>query len=214
MSFLSSGRAMRERCVQVSDLLWVSVEVHLHDPSRALGSGITHGEPLTTRNMDVFSLRDRAVREDETFATSFTKIKALDITEQVKAISTEKRYWPEPLIQINLNYTRGSSIGVLVEEGVLERGCGAIFGDMLLWKHQREAISLASTGESSVVTTSTGSGKSLCFFIPTVNAVLAEKRQGGGRRTRAIVPYQTRLDPPPADARVAHPPRGSVTGAP
>src|SRR5262249_38889240 len=44
-------------------------------------------------------------------------------------------------------------------------------------------------GESFVVTTGTGSGKSLCFFIPIVSTVLAERRKSPARRTRAIVIY-------------------------
>lgn len=58
-----------------------------------------------------------------------------------------------------------------------------------LYKHQEQAIALASKGESYVVTTGTGSGKSLCFFIPIVDAVLRERPVDGARRTRAIVPY-------------------------
>ena len=58
-----------------------------------------------------------------------------------------------------------------------------------LYKHQEQAIALAAQGASYVVTTGTGSGKSLCFFIPIVNAVLAEKRKGGRSRTRAIIIY-------------------------
>src|SRR5262249_38299748 len=46
-----------------------------------------------------------------------------------------------------------------------------------------------SQGGSYVVTTGTGSGKSLCFFIPIVDAVLATKAAGGTRRTSAIVVY-------------------------
>jgi hypothetical protein len=58
------------------------------------------------------------------------------------------------------------------------------------YKHQEQAIALAQRGESYVVTTGTGSGKSLCFFIPIVTRVLAEKRSRRQRsRTRAIIIY-------------------------
>ena len=40
-----------------------------------------------------------------------------------------------------------------------------------------------------MVTTGTGSGKSLCFFIPIVNAVLQEKRSAARPRTSAIIIY-------------------------
>ena len=85
-------------------------------------------------------------------------------------------------------------------EGLLEPECADIFRSkptaaaprgvpLKLFKHQEQAIALAAQGESYVVTTGTGSGKSLCFFIPIVSAVLADKRAGGGRRTRAVVIY-------------------------
>ena len=40
-----------------------------------------------------------------------------------------------------------------------------------------------------MVTTGTGSGKSLCFFIPIVSHVLAARRRSAQRRTHAIVVY-------------------------
>ncbi len=40
-----------------------------------------------------------------------------------------------------------------------------------------------------IVTTGTGSGKSLCFFVPIINRVLAARRAGEPHRTRAIVIY-------------------------
>ena len=40
-----------------------------------------------------------------------------------------------------------------------------------------------------MVTTGTGSGKSLCFFVPIVSHVLAARRKSAQRRTRAIVVY-------------------------
>jgi superfamily II DNA/RNA helicase len=150
--------------------------------------------------MDVFSLRDTVVGEYKKFATSFTTLHAEDIRQQVEAIYAKDRYWPEPLIQINPSYKRSTSIDKLVAGGVLEPKAAEIFrtekaadsprGEPLsLYKHQEQAIALASQGESYVVTTGTGSGKSLCFFIPIVNAVLAEKRQRLTRRTRAIIIY-------------------------
>ena len=154
---------------------------------------------MTAKSMDVFSLRDTVVGEYEKFATSFTTIHADDIREKVGAIYAKGRYWPEPLIQINPSYQRTTSVDRLVADGMLDAGCTDIFrtpphggtrGEPLsLYKHQQQAIAIASQGQSYVVTTGTGSGKSLCFFVPIVSAVLAEKRKGGPRRTRAIVIY-------------------------
>ena len=143
--------------------------------------------------LDVFALRDSVVEEYKHFATSFTTIHASDIQDQVRAIYAEDRYWPEPLIQINPSYKQPTDVGTLVANGVLHPGCVDIFrakGEPLdLYTHQEQAIALAAEGESFVVTTGTGSGKSLCFFIPIVSHVLDGRRTNSQRRTQAIVVY-------------------------
>ena len=147
----------------------------------------------TTPALDVFALRESVVGEYKRFATSFTTIHAQDIREQVEGIYAKERYWPEPLIQINPSYRRSTDVGALVTNGVLDPGCADIFradGEALsLYKHQEQAIALAAQGESFVVTTGTGSGKSLCFFVPIVDYVLKARRAASERRTHAIVVY-------------------------
>src|SRR5688572_21112727 len=152
---------------------------------------------MSAKSLDVFSLRDAVVGEYKSFATSFTTIRAEDIKQQVEAIYADQRYWPEPLIQINPSYKRSTNVEALAAARAVHPGCSAIFrtgpgaaGETLtLYKHQEQAIALAGHGESFVVTTGTGSGKSLCFFIPIVSAVLAERRTTAARRTRAIIIY-------------------------
>jgi superfamily II DNA/RNA helicase len=143
--------------------------------------------------LDVFSLRDSVVDEYKQFATSFTTIHARDIREQVEAIYAERRYWPEPLIQINPSYKCSTDVRALVDNHVLDPACAEIFRangqPLALYKHQEQAIALAAQAESFVVTTGTGSGKSLCFFIPIVSHVLAARRTSSERQTRAIVVY-------------------------
>ena len=155
---------------------------------------------MATQGLDVFSLRDSIVSEYKNFATSFTTIFADDLRQQIEAIYATDRFWPEPLIQINPSYRRTTTVDALAENGVLQGRTADIFrsaanavgsrGETLsLYKHQEQAIALAAQGESYVVTTGTGSGKSLCFFIPIVDAVLAQKFTAGPPRTRAIVIY-------------------------
>ncbi|OYX52761.1 MAG: hypothetical protein B7Y96_10975, partial [Comamonadaceae bacterium 32-67-11] len=50
-------------------------------------------------------------------------------------------------------------------------------------QHQAEAIGLALAGESHVLTTGTGSGKSLSCFIPIVDACLKAKKADPTPRT-------------------------------
>lgn len=148
---------------------------------------------MSGKHMDVFSLRDTLIGEYRKFATSFTTIHANDIRKQIEEIYAEGRFWPDPLIQINPSYKRGLNLDTLIANGALDPRTADIFradgAPLSLYKHQEQAVVLASQGESYVVTTGTGSGKSLCFFIPIVSAVLAEKRSSATRRTRAIIIY-------------------------
>jgi superfamily II DNA/RNA helicase len=142
---------------------------------------------------DVFALRDSIIGEYQRFATSFTTIHAQDIKSQVESIYSDKRYWPEPLIQINPSYKKADHIQALVTKGILDPVCADIFQvngrPLTLYKHQEQSIAIANAGESYVVTTGTGSGKSLCFFVPIVHHILTAKKQSPRKRTRAIVIY-------------------------
>src|SRR4051794_11004386 len=55
--------------------------------------------------------------------------------------------------------------------------------------HQAQAIAKARARQSFVVTTGTGSGKSLCFFVPIIDAAIRAKKERSERRTRAIIVY-------------------------
>lgn len=147
--------------------------------------------------MDVFNLNEFVVNQYETFSRSFSKIKSSEISDKLDAFYKDKRFWPEPLLQINPHYDSGKSITDFIKDGILEPECADIFRDqrgaggqtLKLYKHQEQAISLAKELQSYVVTTGTGSGKSLCFFIPIIDAVIKAKKAGGGPKTRAIVVY-------------------------
>ena len=80
-----------------------------------------------TKNMDVFNLRDTVVNEYKDFATSFTKIHSPDIKSQVNAIYAQNRFWPEPLIQVNPNYKRSTTVSDLVSQKILHPLCEKIF---------------------------------------------------------------------------------------
>ena len=60
---------------------------------------------------------------------------------------------------------------------------------MRFHRHQAQSIAKARAGQSYVVTTGTGSGKSLCFFVPIVDAIVRARKAGRARRTSAIIVY-------------------------
>jgi ATP-dependent helicase YprA (DUF1998 family) len=79
------------------------------------------------------------------------------------------------------------TLAQLVEQRLLHPGCGVIFKNWKLRTHQAEAIVLDHEKKSFVVTTGTGSGKSICYFIPIINSALSGRAMESRRRTRAIV---------------------------
>lgn len=138
--------------------------------------------------MDVFSLRERLISDYQSFARSFTTIHADDLRKGVDDKYSSGKFWPEPLVQINPRYASGRSTSDLASQGVLLPLTAQCF-DIPLYKHQENAVALAASRQSYVVTTGTGSGKSVCFFLPIADAILRARQQDATPRTRAIVIY-------------------------
>ena len=147
--------------------------------------------------MDVFDLRNRLVSDYRDYTRSFIRIRDPRIKGFVDDVLDAEGFWPEPLLQLNPTFRPGGTIDDLVAEGVLHEECARIFRigksdvdprgrPLLLHRHQREAILKVAEGRSCVLTTGTGSGKSLAFIVPIVDHVL---RNGSGRGIRAIVVY-------------------------
>ena len=138
--------------------------------------------------MDVFAFRKELISEYERFSRSFISIRAADIRQIVDEAYDGGRFWPAPLIQLNPNFVPGGSIEEFVANGILDAECAKIFRiknptdplgqPLVLHKHQAEAIAIARRDESYVLTTGTGSGKSLSYFIPIVDDVLRRKKSG------------------------------------
>ena len=100
---------------------------------------------------------------------------------------------PEPLISINPHFEAGASVGELAVEGSLHPDTARMFRvygqPVQVHRLQAQAIAKAAQRQSFAVTTGTGSGKSLCFFVPIIDAAVRARAAGQAARTRAIVIY-------------------------
>lgn len=146
--------------------------------------------------MNVFDLRQKLVTDYDRYTRSFINIADSDIREFVDRELKSGNLWPEPLLQLNPTFKPGGKISDLVKEGTLHSECAKIFKikteadpvgvDLLLHTHQARAIKRYKEGKSYVLTSGTGSGKSLAYIVPIVDHVL---RRGSGHGIQAIVVY-------------------------
>ncbi len=147
--------------------------------------------------MNVFDLRNRLVGDYSSYTRSFIKIADERISQTVESSLDAGAFWPEPLLQLNPTFLPGGTIDDLVANGTLHPECSRIFRidksatdhsgtKLLLHRHQQEAILRAKEAKSYVLTSGTGSGKSLTYIVPIVDHVL---RNGSGGGLQAIVVY-------------------------
>jgi ATP-dependent helicase YprA (DUF1998 family) len=146
--------------------------------------------------MDVFDLRNHVIDEYADYVRSFVSIRNDRIAKKVAQEVHSGFLWPDALIQLNPSFEPGLPQRELIERGDLHPECGEIFrrrgpeGQKLdhlrFHRHQVEAIQAAREGGNYVLTTGTGSGKSLAYIVPIVDHVL---RRGTGKGIQAIVVY-------------------------
>lgn len=147
--------------------------------------------------MDVFELRDKLVGEYERYATSFMRFRDQAIKDHVTHQLATGRLWKYPQVGLNPAFQPGGTLAELVARELIHPQCAEIFRagkseqdpvghEMTLHLHQVEGIERAREGRNYVLTTGTGSGKSLSYIIPIVDHVL---RTGTGRGPKAIIVY-------------------------
>jgi len=145
--------------------------------------------------MDVFKLREHLTQDYASYAQSFIHIQDERLHHYIDDNLQQGVFWPDPLIQLNPMFRPGAYVSELVRDGVLHPECEHIFQKgkeqqrpkpLLFHQHQLDAIKIAQSGQNYILTTGTGSGKSLAYIVPIVDYVL---RQGATRGIQAIVVY-------------------------
>ncbi|MBW2146287.1 MAG: DEAD/DEAH box helicase [Deltaproteobacteria bacterium] len=141
--------------------------------------------------MNVFTLRDHVITDYHRYVESFLNIRDGRIREFVAGELERGVLWPEPLVQLNPAYEMGRTVSELVADGVLHPLCEKIFQknnhSFHLYHHQDQAIRTAARKEHYILTTGTGSGKSLTYLIPIIDHIL--KHDPVPEQTRALIVY-------------------------
>lgn len=143
--------------------------------------------------MKAFEFDHRLIDSYARFSRSFSTIRSEDLRAEVEAQYDRGRFWPDALLSLNPRFMAGPTVDDLVASGDLDAATGQIFrfgsSPLRFHRHQAQAIAKARAGKSYVVTTGTGSGKSLCFFVPVVDAIVRARKAGKPVKTRAIIVY-------------------------
>lgn len=141
---------------------------------------------MTTEHLDIFQLRTEVVNDYRQYIESFLKIKDEKVSQFIQQELKQGYLWPDPLIQINPAYKKGKTIYELIDEKLLHPECANYFPKFEFYQHQEQAFRRAIAQENYVLTTGTGSGKSISYVVPIIDDLLKNPNIKG---PRAILVY-------------------------
>ncbi|MBX3650389.1 MAG: DEAD/DEAH box helicase [Burkholderiales bacterium] len=136
--------------------------------------------------MNVFYTHSCIVEDYATYIRSFLNIADPAIRAVVEGELEKGKLWPEPLLQFNPAFEMAGTVADLSRDGTLHRDIADIFKGYSLYRHQAEAIALGTAGKDFIVTSGTGSGKSLTYIGSIFHHLLSNPAPAG---VTAIVVY-------------------------
>lgn len=132
------------------------------------------------------------------YVGSFQEFKNPAIKKWVEEkVKDENLLYKGPFIQLNRRFEKGDSFDDLIKEKLLHPNTPTCFTTdpgnssarpVSLHKHQSKAIRSITSGNNTIISTGTGSGKSFCFGIPVVSSCL-EMQDKGIKGIKAIFVY-------------------------
>lgn len=152
---------------------------------------------------DIFSIHKDVIGEYSDFIRESILISNDVIKKKINKELESNKYWPEPLIQFNPAFKKYDTIKNLSENGFLHRSLVTAIGtakssdgnykvleNKFLYRHQYEAISKVKENKGFILTSGTGSGKTLSFLSGIFDSLLREKDlKGEIKGVKAILVY-------------------------
>ena len=140
---------------------------------------------------NIFDLHNEILDDYKLYIDSFINISDKAIEEKVQQEFNSGNLYPEPLVQFNPSFEEGGKVDDLVNEGTLVNDFNNIFYDeggksWSIYKHQTEAIRKGNDGRGFIVTSGTGSGKSLTYISTIFNYLFKNHDKPG---IKAIIVY-------------------------
>ncbi|MEI6521086.1 MAG: DEAD/DEAH box helicase, partial [bacterium] len=136
--------------------------------------------------MNVFETHEKIVNDYASYVRSFINISDPAISKKVDDELAQGKLWPQPLLQFNPAYEISGNITDIVKDGLFHNTINDIFKGYSLYHHQRKAIELGISGKDFIVTSGTGSGKSLTYIGTIFNHLLTNPQSEG---VTAIIVY-------------------------
>ena len=136
--------------------------------------------------MNVFDIHRQIVNDYAEYIRSFVNISDPEIARKVEDSLSEGRLWPQPLLQFNPAYEQAGTVEEVIASELLHGDVRHIFGGYSLYRHQCNAIALGVRGTDFVVTSGTGSGKSLTYIGTIFNHLLNNREAEG---VTAVIVY-------------------------
>jgi len=139
--------------------------------------------------LNIFEIRDEIVKSYSNYIRYSLQIADERLKKYVHEYFDKGIFWPEPLVQLNPNYELGLPLDHLAEKGKIHPECINFFGKIHLYKHQQEAIEIGLKREHFVVSSGTGSGKTLTYLVPIVDWIF--RNAVHDKNVCAIIIYPT-----------------------
>ncbi len=143
--------------------------------------------------MNVFQTHAAIVEDYATYIRSFLQIADQNIRSVVEQALDKGTLWPEALLQFNPSFEMFGSVADVTAKGLLHPDLKHIFKGYSLYRHQTEAIGLGTAGRDFIVTSGTGSGKSLTYLGTVFHYLLSNPNAKGVGRFSRPRPYLTSL---------------------
>lgn len=154
--------------------------------------------------MDAFTLHGDVVKSYKHYLKSFTTIQDQRIKQQVNKAFEQGSFIPEPLIQFNPAFAKGKQLQDLVASGKIHQDVPGIFGTYHLHQHQYEALEPGVEGKGFIVTSGTGSGKSLTYLATIFNYILKQQHKERGIKAILVYPMNALINSQEEEIRKYH----------
>ena len=133
--------------------------------------------------MNPFKLAEKVVEDYRRYIATTFPVADPNLLEQIRKLIVEKDLlYKGPFITLTRPPKKGKTLSQLAQEGVIHEETAQIFkrliGENPLYVHQEETLRAALRGESVLLTTGTGTGKTEAFLLPIIDYIIRYRKEG------------------------------------